>query len=65
MPMKKSGSDVTRVHCSICGQISPENATNFEKRMAWLRQHRKEMHPTAFRKSLKKAIRTKEKKSSN
>jgi len=30
--------------------------------MAWLRRHRKESHPEAFRKSVKKAIKTKEEK---
>ena len=60
---KKSRAEVTRVHCSICGQISPEDATKFEKRMAWLRRHRKEMHPAAFKKSVKKAIKTKKKSS--
>ena len=54
--------EVTRVHCSICGKISPEDATNFEKRMAWLRRHRKDSHPEAFRKSVKKAVKTKEEK---
>jgi hypothetical protein len=57
-----SCKEVTRVHCSICGQISPENAKNFEERMAWLRQHRKEKHPEAFRKSVKKAVETREEK---
>jgi len=55
-------SEVRRVHCSICGQTSPETAKNFEERMAWLRSHRKEKHPEAFRKSVKKAIKTKEEK---
>ena len=53
-------SEVKRVHCSICGKISPIEATNFEQRMSWLRRHRKESHPEAFRKSVKKAIETKE-----
>ena len=55
-------SEVKRVHCSICGTISPVEATNFEQRMAWLRRHRKESHPEAFKKSVKKAIKTKEEK---
>ncbi len=53
-------SKVTRVHCSICGQISPETAKNFEKRMAWLRRHRKEKHPEAFKKSVEKSVETRE-----
>ncbi len=53
-------SEVLRVHCSICGKTSPEDAKNFQERMAWLRRHRKESHPEAFRKSVKKAIKTKE-----
>jgi hypothetical protein len=52
--------EVKRVHCSICGKISPAEATNFEQRMAWLRRHRKESHPEAHRKSVKKAIKAKE-----
>jgi len=57
-----SRKEVTRVHCSICGQISPEDVKNFEERMAWLRRHRKEKHPEAFRKSVKKAVETREEK---
>jgi len=58
----ESRKEVTRVHCSICGQVSPEDAKSFEQRMAWLRRHRKEKHPGAFKKSVKKAIKTKEQK---
>jgi hypothetical protein len=53
---------VVRVYCSICGKISPEDATNFQERMAWLRRHRKESHPEASRKSMKKAVKTKERR---
>ncbi len=52
-------TEVRRVHCSICGKISPVDAKNFQERMAWLRRHRKESHPEAFRKSVKKAVKTK------
>jgi len=57
-----SRKEATRIHCSICGQISPESAKSFEERMAWLRRHRKEKHPEAFRKSVKKAVETREEK---
>ncbi len=52
-------SEVTRIHCSKYGKIGPEDAKNFQERMAWLRRHRKESHPEAFRKSVRKAIETK------
>lgn len=59
---KKKRKKVKRVHCSKCGRISPSTAKTFDKRMTWLRQHRKHSHPTAHKKSVKKAIRTKKKR---
>jgi len=44
------------IRCSICGARSPR--LGFGKRMAWLRRHRKRRHPTAFRASIRKGIRT-------
>jgi hypothetical protein len=58
---KKKRKKVKRVHCSKCGKISPSTAKTFDKRMAWLRRHRKRSHPTAHKESVKKAIRTKRK----
>lgn len=56
---KKTKSKVKRVHCSKCGRISPKTATTFDKRMGWLRRHRKRKHPTAHKESVKKTQRTK------
>ncbi len=58
--MHMTVTEVRRIHCSICGPISPPEAKNFEERMAWLRRHRKESHPQEFRKSVKKAVKTRE-----
>jgi len=47
--------------CSICGASAPRKYlahSQFEKRMAWLRRHRKARHPSAHRKSVRKAVRT-------
>ena len=40
-PQKKNNP--CRVHCSVCGAISPKGY-NFAKRMKWLRTHRKRSH---------------------
>ena len=44
------------IHCRICGKAI--RAASFEDGMAKLRRHRKAEHPTAFRRSVKKAIAT-------
>lgn len=47
--------------CSICGARAPKKYLadgQFEKRMAWIRRHRKRKHPEAFRKSVRKGVRT-------
>jgi len=59
---KKPRKKVKRVHCSKCGRISPSTAKTFDKRMAWLRRHRKRSHPTAHKKSIKKSVKTRFKK---
>jgi len=50
MPMKT-------VHCSLCGK--PIKGRNFQERMAKLRRHRKQKHPKAHKKSVKKMLKTK------
>lgn len=50
------------MHCSICGKASPSYAKTFDKQMAWLRRHRKEKHPKAHKKSVRKAQKTKKEK---
>jgi len=50
MPLKSFG-------CSICGKQAPvayRADGKFEERMAWLRRHRKKMHPRKFRESYRK-----------
>jgi hypothetical protein len=50
MPYKTFG-------CSICGKQAPTKYRAdgmFEERMAWLRRHRAQHHPTAFKASVKK-----------
>jgi ferredoxin len=49
------------IHCSICGRACPSNYKTFDRRMAWLRRHRKRTHPTAHKKSVKKTVRTRTK----
>ncbi len=43
--------------CSICGAQAPKKYREhgqFSKRMAWLRRHRKRMHPAAHKRSVRK-----------
>ena len=47
------------VHCRICGKAI--NGASFKERMAKIRSHRKEKHPTAHKRSVKKALKTKAK----
>jgi len=54
MPLESFG-------CRICGKQAPQRLREdgmFEERMAWLRRHRKKKHPAAFRKSVKKGVKT-------
>lgn len=44
------------IHCRVCGQSF--RVKNFEEGMAKLRSHRKRMHPTAFKRSVKQGIAT-------
>jgi len=53
MPMKT-------VHCSICGKAI--SGVDFGERMKKLRKHRKKMHPTAHKRSVKKTLKTKRRK---
>lgn len=51
--------------CSICGARSPKKYLaegQFEKRMAWLRRHRKRKHPRLHKKSTAKMLRTKKRR---
>jgi len=48
------------VHCSICGKAI--TGKDFGERMRKLRKHRKEEHPTAHKRSVKKTLKTKRKK---
>jgi len=48
------------IHCGICGKaIKGTTKAPFKDRMDKLRRHRKKYHPKAFKKSVKKAIKTK------
>lgn len=45
--------------CSICGVRCPKKYLahgQFGKRMSWLRHHRKRKHIRAFRRSVRKAV---------
>ncbi len=47
--------------CSICGRCAPKKLlehSQFTNRLAWLRRHRAKYHPKAFKKSVKKAVKT-------
>ena len=44
------------IHCLICGK--PIRAKNFEDGMAKLRRHRQKYHPKAFKKGIKKGVKT-------
>jgi hypothetical protein len=44
------------IQCSICHK--PIKVKNFADSMDKLRKHRKEFHPKAFKKSIKKGIQT-------
>ena len=44
------------VHCSICGKAI--RGEDFKDIMAKLRRHRKKYHPKAFKKSVKKGVKT-------
>ena len=42
--------------CSICGKSSPKDLLRhdqFQKRMKWIRDHRKRNHPKEFKRSYK------------
>ena len=52
-------------NCSVCGAHCPKKYLaegQFEKRMAWLRRHRKRKHPRLHKKSTRKMLRTKKRK---
>jgi len=54
-------------NCSICGAHSPKKYLaegQFDKRMAWLRRHRKRKHPSLHKKSTAKMLRTKKRRRS-
>ena len=48
------------VHCRICGKAI--SGVDFGERMRKLRKHRKKMHPTAHKRSVKKTLETKRRK---
>jgi hypothetical protein len=48
-----------KIRCSICHRQSPRRG--FAGRMKWLRHHRSTKHPTAFRKSIQKGLKTRRK----
>ena len=53
--------------CSVCGARCPKKYLahgQFEKRIAWLRRHRKRKHPSLHKKSTAKMLRTKKKRRS-
>ena len=47
------------VHCSICGKAI--TGYDLEERMSKLWHHRKHAHPTAFKRSVEKSIRSRRK----
>ena len=52
-------------NCSVCGARCPKKYLahgQFEKRIAWLRRHRKRKHPRLHKKSTRKMLRTKKKR---
>lgn len=52
-------------NCSVCGARSPKKYLaegQFQKRMSWLRRHRKRKHPRLHKKSTRKMLRTKKRK---
>ena len=51
--------------CSVCGARCPKKYLahgQFEKRIAWLRRHRKRKHPRLHKKSTRKTLRTKKRR---
>ncbi len=54
-------------NCSVCGARCPKKYLahgQFEKRIAWLRRHRKRKHPRLHKKSTAKMLRTKKRRRS-
>ena len=54
-------------NCSVCGARCPKKYLahgQFEKRIAWLRRHRKRKHPKLHKKSTAKMLRTKKRRRS-
>jgi len=49
---------VRTIHCKLCREAI--SGYDFPERMRKLRSHRKEHHPEAFKKSIKRGIKTKE-----
>ena len=47
------------IHCKLCGK--PIRVKNFADEMEKLREHRKEFHLAAFKKSIKKGLETRKK----
>jgi hypothetical protein len=47
--------------CGICGACCPKKYLahgKMDKRMKWLRDHRKKVHPRAFAESIRKGVAT-------
>ena len=56
---------ISQFKCSICGAEAPKNLLRtgpvrgqFQKRMSWLRNHRKKFHYSSFRRSVRKGVAT-------
>ncbi len=47
-----------KIHCRVRGCNKVIHARSFEDGMAKLRRHREKIHPTLFRKSVKKGVAT-------
>jgi predicted small metal-binding protein len=47
-----------RIHCRVRGCNWSTMAENFEDGMAKLRRHRRKVHPSLFRKSIRKGVAT-------
>jgi len=51
------------LHCSICGKPVAKMSLTLDSRFAKLREHRKKAHPAEHEKSVKKALKTRMKRS--
>lgn len=52
-------------NCSICGAKAPKaylQHGKFKERMRWLRGHYKRKHPTAFKRTVSKGVKTRKRR---